>query len=173
MEAVMKNRMNLLLVVLSALVTGRILAAAPPTLVNYQGVLRSSADAPLTGTYDMAFRFFDAASGGVEIMVDQHTAAGANAAAGRGGLFDVPLGSGTVSDGSGPGTYTSLDGVFRDHSGVWLEISVGSETLTPRTRIHSAPYSLNATNAADAALLGGLPAASFLTTSATAQTKLG
>jgi hypothetical protein len=66
-------------------------------------------------------------------MVDQHTAAGANAVTVTGGLFDVPLGSGTITGSSG--TYTALDAVFQDYSGVWLEISIG-ETLTPRTRIN-------------------------------------
>jgi len=169
----MENRKTVPSMMLSALVTGLMLAATPPTLVNYQGVLRSSVDAPLTGTYDMVFRFFDAATAGAEIMVDQHTAAAASAVTVTGGLFDVPLGGGTVTDGSGPGTYTALDAVFRDHAGVWLEIAVGGETLTPRTRIQSAPYSLNATNAANAAQLGGQPASSYLDTSATTQTKLG
>ena len=51
----MKNRMTLPLLVLSVLATGRILGAAPPTLVNYQGVLRSSADAPeIDGTVHVA-----------------------------------------------------------------------------------------------------------------------
>ena len=169
----METRKTFPLMVLSALVTGSILAATPPPLVNYQGVLRSSADAPLTGTYDMVFRFFDAATGGAEIMIDQHTAAGANAVTCTGGLFDVLLGGGTTTDGSGPGTYSSLDAVFRDHSGVWLEIAIGGETLTPRTRIQSAPYSLNATNAADSSSLAGQPASFYLNTAATAQTKLG
>jgi hypothetical protein len=173
MEEVMETRKALALMPLSALVTGWILAATPPTLVNYQGVLRSSADAPLTGTYDMTFRFFDAATDGVEIMIDQHTVAAANAVTCTGGLFDVALGGGTVTDGSGAGTYTALDAVFRDYSGVWLEIAIGAETLTPRTRIQSAPYSLNSTNAADATQLAGKPASSYLDTSATVQTKLG
>ena len=34
--------------------------ATPTGLVNYQGVLRSAAGAPLSGTYDMVFRFVDA-----------------------------------------------------------------------------------------------------------------
>lgn len=169
----MDSRKTLPLVVLSALVTARILAATPPPLVNYQGVLRSSADAPLTGAYDMVFRFWDAATGGVEIMIDQHTAAGASAVTVAGGLFDVVLGGGTTTDGSGPGTYSSLDAVFRDHSAVWLEIAIAGETLTPRTRIHAAPYSLNATSAADSTQLAGHPASYYLDTSATKQTKLG
>ncbi len=52
---------------------GAVFAANPPAPTHYQGVLRSAADQPLTGNYDMVFRFFDAATGGMEIMVDRHT----------------------------------------------------------------------------------------------------
>jgi hypothetical protein len=39
-------------------------AAAPPELVNYQGVLRDDSDKPLSGTYDMVFAFYDAPAPG-------------------------------------------------------------------------------------------------------------
>jgi hypothetical protein len=144
-----------------------LLAATPPATVNYQGVLRDAADKPLSGSYDIVLRFMDAASAGNEILVDQHTAATANAVTVSTGLFNVALGSGTVGDGSGPGTYTSLDAVFRDYTSVWLEVTVGGETLSPRTPIQSAPYSLNATH------LAGRPASDFLDTSSTPQEKDG
>ncbi len=161
---------------LAALVLADAVAAPPPSLVNYQGVLRNSAEEPLSGAYDMEFRFWDAAVAGAEIMIDRHTAAGGNGVTVAGGLFDVALGGGSVDDGAGPGTYTSLDAVFRDHSEVWLEVRVAGETLTPRTRMLSAPYALNATTATaagDATQLAGQPAGFYLDTSATPQTKLG
>jgi hypothetical protein len=40
-----------------AFVAPAMMAATPPTIINYQGVLRSASDAPLTGSYDMEFRF--------------------------------------------------------------------------------------------------------------------
>jgi hypothetical protein len=43
-----------------ALAASVVLAADPPTLVNYQGVLRDSLDKPRAVTFDMVFRFFDA-----------------------------------------------------------------------------------------------------------------
>ena len=123
-------------------------AAVPPTTVNYQGVLRDQNDNPLTGSYDVVLRFMDAATAGNEILTDQHTAATGNAVTVSGGLFNVAIGSGTVADGSGPGTYTSLDAVFRDYGSVWLEVKVGAETLSPRTPIQSSPYALNSTQLA-------------------------
>lgn len=157
-------------------------AATPPALTNYQGVLRGSSDEPLTGDFDMVFRFFDAASAGNEILVDQHLAAGLQAVTVDGGLFSVALGGGQVSDGAGPGSFASLAEVFRDHSEVWLEVQIGAETLTPRTRVLAAGYALNAANAAtagaagtatNATLLDGKPATFYLDTSATRQTKNG
>src|SRR5262245_12796978 len=138
-------------------------AASPPTLVNYQGVLRNASNAPLTGTYDMVFRFFSASSGGDEILVDSHTAGGGSAVSVSGGLFNVQLGGGTVTDGAGPGSYASLADLFRDYTDVWLEVHVGSETLSPRTRVVSAAYALNSQN------LGGQGANYYLDTSSAPQ----
>jgi hypothetical protein len=140
-------------------------AASPPALVNYQGVLRDAADKPRNGTFDMTFHFFDAVTAGNEILVDAHTGGGGVVV--TGGLFNVALGSGTLSDGSGPGTYATLDQVFRDFSAVWMEVQVGAETLSPRIRVQAEPYALNASN------LQGKPAAGFIDTSSGAQTKAG
>lgn len=143
------------------------LAAAPPSLVNYQGVLRDAADRPLDGDYDMVFRFWSAWTAGSEILVDQHTRTAGGQVTVSGGLFNVTLGAGSILDGAGPGTYTSLGTVFRDYESVWLGIDVGTETLAPRIRIVAAAYSLNAAN------LDGRPASSFIDTSSAPQTKSG
>jgi hypothetical protein len=147
------TRTALVLLSLAALVPGAALAATPPPQVNYQGVLRSASDAPLTGSYDMVFSFWDASSGGNEILDDAHTAAGGSVVSVSNGLFSVTLGGGTVTDGPGPGAYTSLDAVFRDYATVWLQVKVSTETLNPRTPIVASAYALNASN------VGGKPAA--------------
>jgi hypothetical protein len=158
----------------------------PPAQINYQGVLRGPADEPLTGTYEMTFRFFDAATGGDEILVDQHIVASGKEVTVDGGLFSVALGGGLgVVDGSGPGSYTSLIQVFRDFPSVWLEVTIGSETLTPRTRVLATGYALNAASAGSADVattastavtansLNGQPASYYLDTSSTPQAKAG
>ncbi len=158
------------------------LATDAPSLINYQGVLRDAADEPLTGDFDMVFRSFDAESAGNEILIDQHFASNAQAVMVDGGLFSVALGGGQIVDGSGPGTFASLADLFRDHAGVWLEVTIGAETLAPRTPIQSAPYALHATNAVsassanlatDSSQLAGQPASFYLDSSAATQTKLG
>ena len=143
------------------------LAATPPVTVNYQGVLRNASDKPLSGTYDMTFRFYDALSGGNEILVDTHAAAGSGAVTVSNGLFNTLLGGGTVTDGAGSGTYTNLGDVFRDFGAVYVQIRVGAETLSPRIKVHSSAYALNATN------LGGKAATQYLDTSSTSQAKSG
>jgi|KBSSwiStaDraftv2_1062776.scaffolds.fasta_scaffold02755_12 hypothetical protein len=144
-----------------------VLAADPPTLVNYQGVLRDALDKPRAGTFDMVFRFYDASTAGNEILVDAHTGGGGNAVTVSGGLFSVQLGGGTVTDGSGAGTYASLADVFRDYGATYLQITVGAEVLSPRIRIQSAAYALNASN------LQGKPASGFVDTTGSSQTKAG
>ncbi len=125
---------------------------APPERVNYQGVLRSAAGAPLSGSSDVIFRFYDAAAGGSELLVDSHLAAGTGAVTAAGGLFSVALGSGQVQDGAAPGTIAGLGQLFREHAEVWLQVEVndggGFQVLSPRTRIAAAPYALSAGSAA-------------------------
>src|SRR5262249_51138313 len=101
-------------------------AATPPPLVNYQGTLRDrTTGLPHGAPTDMTFTFYpDASSVGTDILHDAHAAVPVS-----GGLFDVLLGGGVVTDGAGPGTYATLAEVFRDFGEVWMEIQVGAETL--------------------------------------------
>jgi hypothetical protein len=132
-----------------------VFAASPPGLVNYQGVLRSLAGAPLTGNQNMVFTFYSAASGGDQILLDSHTTSDGNPVSVSNGLFTTLLGGGVLADGSGAGTYTALAEVFRDYGTVYMAIKVGAEVLSPRVQVVSSAYSLNADN------LDGLDSASF------------
>jgi len=124
--------------------TAFLCAATPPGLINYQGVLRDDAGAPLDGSYDMVFTFYSDATAGDEIVIDSHLAAGSGAITVADGLFNVALGSGTVTDGSGTGTYTSLAAVFRDYASVWLQVNVAGEDLSPRVQVLASAYAQNA-----------------------------
>ena len=150
-----------------ALLASAAVAAPPPNRVNYQGVLRDAAGAPEEGDFDMDFWFFDAEVAGNDILGDQHRAGGTGAVTVGGGLFNVPLGSGDVIDGSGPGTYNSLGDMFGDFGTVWMEIRIGAETLSPRVRVEASPYALNAGS------LEGRPSTEFLDTSVNPQIKAG
>jgi hypothetical protein len=131
---------------LCVLCTSQVLAATPPDLLNYQGVLRDTLNQPLNGTYLMTFRFIDANGGGIEILVDTHGDAAGGTVVVTDGLFNVQIGSGTVSDGTGPGVYNSLANVFRDYDNVMLRVEVEGEVLSPDVRVVAAAYAHNATH---------------------------
>lgn len=135
-------------------------AAEPPEALHYQGVLRSAAGAPLSGSFDIVFRFFDAPSGGDELLADGHTGAGAVAVSG--GLFNVELGTGALT----AGLAASLGEMFGEFAAVHMQIEVAGEVLSPRIRLVSAGFSLNANN------LDGKDSAEFIDTSSN-QVKTG
>lgn len=101
-----------------------------PSLVSYQGRLTdpTTGNPVADGDYSMTFKIYDAESEGTEVWSETRTVAVS------GGLFNVLLGSVnplSASDFSGPDR--------------WLEVKVGSdEPMTPRQRIASVPYALNA-----------------------------
>jgi hypothetical protein len=134
----------------------------PPDVINYQGVLRDAAGHAESGDFEMIFRFFDLAGGGSELAKSEHCAVAGPAPCAletgavtvTGGLFNVPLGSAGLIDGPGPGFYTGdLPGIFRDHQDVWMQIEIyfpgpipaaGFQVLSPRVKVNSSAYSLNA-----------------------------
>lgn len=160
----MIKRLPICAVLLAAATLASFSQSPGPDLINYQGVLRSAAGAPLTGTYAMIFKFYDASAAGTLLMTDTHNAASpSGAVSASGGLFNATLGAGSVAFYAEP-TFT---GVFKNHSTVYLEIQVEAETLSPRVRLVSTAYAKNA----DA--LSGQDASYYINTSTTSQTKHG
>lgn len=159
----MKKTLTVLFVLF--VITTPLFSAAPPDRMNFQGVLRNASNAPQNGTFDMVFQFYDAATLGNQILLDTHT--GGSAVTVTGGMFNVQLGSGVVTDGTGTGTYTTLTNMFRDFSSVFVEVHVSSDTLTPRIQVASAGHALNAEHAD---LLDGLDSTAFATASHVHQT---
>ena len=146
--------------------SGALHAAAPPSLLNYQGVLRDATGAPENGGFDMDFAFYDTdggapacpAVGGTLLLTDSQLGVPVT-----GGLFNVQLGGGAVT----PGSEGNLTEVFRDNGAVYVEVEVAGEILCPRVQVISAAYSLNADH------LDGKDSSQLLDTSATAQMKAG
>jgi len=54
------NHRNCFASILACLLASGLVLAAPPALINYQGVLRDASGDPRNGAFDMVFRFFDA-----------------------------------------------------------------------------------------------------------------
>lgn len=109
---------------------------AVPQFINYQGVLRDDQARLVTGNKAMIFKLYDALSGGS--LVWQLTTAEVVVS---NGLYNIKL---------GPLGYNELGSGPR-----WLEVSVGSETLSPRLELLSIAYAITAGSAEAAATLGG------------------
>jgi hypothetical protein len=117
-----------------------------PTLISYQGRLTapSTGDPKPDGNYSMTFRLFSTQSGGSSIWSETQMVSVS------GGLFNVLLGSDTALSAS----------VFSGTSR-WLEVEVGGEMLSPRQRIVSVAYALQAQEAANADKVDGQHASAF------------
>ncbi len=160
------RRSRLVVFVLASLCSTVSLAKGPAQL-HYQGVLREADGTPLDGAIDMRFSFYSAESGGDEILIDEHRKEDTGPVVVSEGLFSVALGSGNVVDGSGPGTYLSLETLFAKYGTVYLEIEVKGETLAPRVHVISSAYAMNA------ARLDGNLSGEFLNVGSSVQTKSG
>jgi hypothetical protein len=128
---------------------------AVPMLINYQGELREPATGePVPdGEYNVTFLIYDLPFGGTSLWQSSHSSINGNPVPVQDGLFSVLLGSGT-----GPPLSASLfNGADR-----WLEIVVEGETLEPRQRLASVPYSIVSENSR---LLDGQEASSFASAS--------
>ena len=111
----MISRRIAVLVLAVAAMAGSAVAATPPHLVNYQGVLRGEGDEAVDGTVEMRFTFFSAESGGDEIATDVHTVSEGNPVRVTKGLFNVHLNERMLIDGPGPDSYIWLSEVFAEY----------------------------------------------------------
>ncbi len=111
-------------------------AATAPSIITYQGKLLIS-NKLATTTQNMFFVLYDAPSGGSIL----YTASGTNGAplpvsiTPNQGLFSVNLGD--------TGTNALAPAIFQNNGSVYLEVRIGSDTLTPRKQITAAPYAIN------------------------------
>jgi hypothetical protein len=136
MKKVMRNKKVITMMVVGLvaifLAVGGVVASPPmgagdspvESKINYQGQLTDSAGNPLTGVYDMEFRFYNSAIDGsqVGITITKNDVTVTN------GLFSVKL---DVHQHSFNG------------QGLWLEVRIGGEALSPRQEILPVPYALS------------------------------
>jgi hypothetical protein len=112
-------------------------AANTPNIITYQGKLLSGGLA-VTTTKDIKFVLYDSASAGTALYSAAGTTSSPVAVSTtlNDGFFTVNLGdSGT----------NSLDPtVFKNNQSVYLEVIIGSETLSPRKRLTASPFAINA-----------------------------
>lgn len=97
--------------------------ADAPSIVNFQGSLKSGAQ-PVNASVQMVFRIYDAASGGTALWTETQTVAV------NGGIYNVRLGSITPID-------LPFDVPY------FLGVTVGADAeMTPRQAIASVPYAM-------------------------------
>lgn len=126
---------------------GAIILGAPAasstsaSTVAYQGRLANTNGTPLTGTYNMIFRLYAAASGGAPLWEEQWT--GANSVQVSDGLFNVMLGS-----------LTSIgQQIVTANSNLFLGISVGTDSeMSPRVQLGSIPFAVQALTVPDGSI---------------------
>ncbi len=110
-----------LLVAAALFITTNSIAAittAQSTAFTYQGKLNASGSAA-SGNFDLTFKLFDAATGGTQV--------GSTIS-----LAQYPVANGVfTADLNFPGAFTGTQ--------LWLEVTVGTQTLSPRQPVNSVP----------------------------------
>ena len=124
------------------------MAEAAPSSMSFAGRL-STSSGPVNGSQSITFKVFDVSTGGTAAWSDTLTLTADN------GLVFATLGS----------TANPLDETIFDGTPKYLEITVGTETLTPRMPINAVPYAVSSSNAD---LLGGTVSAAKVVQSVTA-----
>jgi hypothetical protein len=110
-----------------------------PGFVNYQGILTDTGGMPLDGTYDLTFEIFDVPSGGTNLWSESHLGETIDD-----GLLNVFLGP--------------IDLAIFDDDSLWMQVTVDSDVIIPRTQLTSVPWAFRAAVAETALTVSELPA---------------
>jgi hypothetical protein len=97
--------------------------SAQPATITYQGVLTDDEGRTITGDRNLTFTIYNAETNGNELWTETHSSVSVNK-----GLFELELGSVT--------SFGALD--FSQE--LWLEVKVGTTTLTPRIAFNSVSF---------------------------------
>jgi hypothetical protein len=142
-------RMNVVVAVaiVAALCGSGVASAAAPATINYQGFLTDQkSGVPVNANVQVVFAIYDSTSLGAALYTETQTLAVSN------GVINAQIGS-----------VTPFPATLAFDKPYWLEVTVGSDTLTPRQALTSSAYSQTAsgvtsfgsgnTKAGDGALL--------------------
>ena len=125
---------SFLVLLLSVWLTSQVLHAAVPHLIRYQGVLVDTNNQPLSGSYTLTLRLYDAPTGGTKLWEETQP--------------NIPVTNGTFT--LLLGSVTSLDGVSFDGDRYLALQLQGEPEMAPRQRITSVPFALTAERLTDA-----------------------
>ncbi len=112
----------------------------PRRMLSFQGRLTDQADTPIVAGTAMRFRLFNDITGGTQLWDSNACTVDPDVD----GIFNANLGAGAGagSDLDDCGAEIA-DSVFTENSNVWLQVTIGAETLTPRQPIRTVAYALN------------------------------
>jgi len=115
--------LSVTLIVVLTLSAGVVLADEVTSAINYQGRLTDSSGSPLSGTYTVTFRLYEAATGGTALDTDIHDVVVTD------GLFNTEI---------------DFDQSYFDGRALWLGVKVGTDSeMTPRQEFRPVPYALS------------------------------
>jgi len=109
---------------------------APSRILSFQGRLTDSGDTPITAATNFVFNLYSVDTGGTAVWTSNTCSIDPD----QDGIFSARLGATSGTGACGPAIATS---VFTENTGVWLEVAVAGETLTPRQPIATSAYALN------------------------------
>ncbi len=117
---------------------GKAAPAAPPSMVTYQGKILDGTNTPISTALNIQFLLYDAATAGNLLYTGAGTLGTPTAVSltPSSGIFSIDLG--------GAGTNPLDPNIFRNNSGMYLQLVIGAEVLTPRKQITASPYAINA-----------------------------
>lgn len=130
----MKRQLSVLLVILSIAYFSIASAAGIPKTINYQGNFSDGSGQPFTGTRQVVFSLYEAASGGMALWTE--TIAAVTVTSGR---FSVVLGNITPIEPS----------IFKGDTYLGIKVGTANE-MVPRQKLTSVPYAMTAGS-------GGIP----------------
>lgn len=130
---------NLIIALVIGILVSGFVANAVPQYMNYQGVLRDSAGNLVTGTKAMTFRIYDDPTSTTNKLFEMTS----SEVRVSNGLYNVQLGP--------------MSGVDLSSGRRWVEVSIGTDALSPRLEILAVAYALLA---ASAESVGGYTVAS-------------
>ncbi len=119
-------------------------AASAPNITTYQGRLLDANGVPVTSSsISMKFLLYTDLTAGTCVWSNSSSTCATTTARTvtlTSGLFTENLGDTAAS----PAYAAIPDSVFANNSTVYLEVQIGSETLSPRKQLVAAPYAMNA-----------------------------
>jgi len=108
--------------------------------INYQAQLTYSNGDPIDSTVAVTFDIYTTSTGGTSLWTETHSSVTVTD-----GIFDVILGQST----------TLPDTLFGNNPDLWIESTLGTTTITPRTQLTGVPWAF------DAGLLDGIDGSGY------------